>query len=639
MPEMMQRNASPFRLKHVAVALATALGTSFALAQGSSGRALADLSLEELANIEITSVSRRAQRLGDAPTSVYVITSEDIRRSGATILPQALRLAPNLHVARGDARQFAINARGFNTTSSNKLLVLVDGRSVYTPLFSGVFWDAQDTLLEDVERIEVISGPGGTLWGTNAVNGVINVVTKNAAATQGGMVSAAGGNEDFVGATRYGGKLGADGHYRVWGKYFERDSTRRVSGQSALDAWDTARAGFRADWSRPGNQAMLRVDAYQGDYMLPGAPLANRSGASLLGRWNRRLDSGGELQLQGYLDRTERDQPGTFGETLDVADFELQHSLRQTGAHRIAWGASYRHSWDEVRNGPALAFLPANIGQKWTSVYAQDEIELSPALHLTAGARAEYNDYTGTELLPSLRLAWKPTVDRLVWTQASRAVRAPSRLDRDLFAPGTPPFVVLNGGPAFRSEVATVYELGYRAQASPHLWYSAALFHNVYDHLRTVEPRPGGAQIENRMEGNSTGIETWGSYQATRTWRLSAGLTALRERLRLKPDSRAAAGPSTEGNDPAHTWTLRSSHDLAGGHEVDLALRHVSALPNPTVPAYTALDLRWGWKVRRDLEVSIAGMNLLDRSHPEFGAPATRGEVPRSVLLKTVWRY
>jgi iron complex outermembrane receptor protein len=625
------------------LALAAALSVPPALAQGARERPLAELSLEELANIEITSVSRRAERLADAPASVYVISGEDIRRSGATNLADALRLAPNLQVARLDARQYAINSRGFNTTTSNKLLVLLDGRSVYTQLFSGVFWDAQDALLEDVERIEVISGPGGTLWGTNAVNGVINIVTRNAAATQGALVSAAGGNADFATAARYGGRLGDDGHYRVWGKYSDRDSTRRANGQSAPDAWNKTQAAFRADWGRSGDRVMFRADAYNGDYLVTGAGgtvPSTLSGLSAVSRWNRRLDGGSEVLVQFYWDRSERDQPGAFGETLDTADVEVQHSLHPREGHNVVWGGNYRHAWDDVRNSAALAFLPASQRQKWASLYGQDEIELRPDLRLTLGARVEYNDYTGNEFLPNARLAWKLTPERLVWTQASRAVRAPSRLDRELFAPGTPPFTQLAGGPSFRSETVKVYEVGYRAQASSRLWYSAALFHNVYDNLRTVEPQPsGGPMIENKMEGSSNGAEMWGAYQAAQTWRLSGGFTVLRERLQLRPDSRAAGGTSTEGNDPAHSWTLRSSHDLAGGRELDVSMRRVAALPNPTVPAYTTLDVRYGWRVRRDLELSVTGMNLLDRSHPEFGPIATRGEVPRSVLFKTVWRY
>ncbi|MGZ5781577.1 MAG: TonB-dependent receptor plug domain-containing protein, partial [Burkholderiaceae bacterium] len=428
---------------------------------------LANLSLEELVNIQITSVSKKSESLSDAAASVFVITNEDIHRAGVTNLPDALRLAPNLQVAETDASGYSISARGFNSSSANKLLVLIDGRSVYTPLFSGVFWDVQDVMLEDIDRIEVISGPGGTLWGTNAVNGVINIITRSAKDTQGGLVSLGTGNRESDAAFRYGGTIGDDGHYRVYGKSFNVKHTQTENGTEKGDAWHKSQAGFRADWKRPGDQFSIQGNAYTGreGQPLPGTIVISGqnfalgaipvSGVNLTTHWTHLLDDGSNLSVQAYYDRTERTVPPTFAEKLDIFDLQVQHSLRPIGAHALIWGASYRYAIDNVDNSQYVAFLPAHLDQRWSSLFAQDDITLRNDLKLTLGARAERNDYTGNEFLPNARLAWKITPDHLLWTAASRAVRAPSRLDHDTFVPGAPPFL-LNGGSTVRSEIAKV---------------------------------------------------------------------------------------------------------------------------------------------------------------------------------------
>ena len=599
---------------------------------------LADLSLEELSNIEVTSVSRRSERLVDAAASIYVISADDIRRAGVTSLPEALRLAPNLQVARTNASSYAISARGFNNSIGNKLLVLIDGRTVYTPLFSGVFWDAQDVMLEDVERIEVISGPGATLWGANAVNGVINVITRGARDTQGTLVSAGAGNLERGAAARYGGKFGSDGHYRIYGKYFDRDNTERANGSPVQDGWDKGQVGFRADWGGAGRSFTVQGDAYRGDLeqALPGT--TRIEGLNLLGRWQQRLADGSDLRLQTYYDRAERDQPGVFREEIDTLDVEMQHALKPLGRHRLLWGAGYRYAQDRVTNSPALAFLPADRNLNWWNVFLEDDIALRQGLDLTVGAKLESNDYTGIEVLPNLRLAWKLAPDQLVWGAVSRAVRAPARLDRDFFIPGTAPFL-LKGGPDFKSEVSNVVELGYRAQPSPRMFYSVTAFHHEHDRLRSLEPAPGGGFVlENKIEGSTYGVETWGNYRVTDTWRLSAGLVLLKQNLRLKPDSLDTTGVSALGNDPTHQWMVRSAFDLTSRHEFDVMVRHVGALPNPSVPAYTAVDARLAWRARRNLELSLTLNNLLDAQHPEFGTLATRSEIERSIFLKMVWR-
>jgi iron complex outermembrane recepter protein len=607
----------------------------------------ADLSLEELANIEITSVSRRPESLADAPASIFVITGEQIRRSGATTLPEALRLAPNLQVARGDARNYAITARGFNGIFENKLLVMIDGRTIYTPLFSGVFWDAQDVVLEDVERIEVISGPGATVWGVNAVNGVINVITRSADATQGTLLTAGAGSHEKNGTLRHGGKLANGGAFRVYGKYAENDDSRRDNGTRLVDGWRRQQAGFRSDWRDAADSFTVLGNAYDGNLHQLGTADIRIAGANLVGRLYRKLVDGAEARLQAYIDHTERDQANAFVEHLNTIDLDFQHSAAPKSAHALTWGAGYRAGLDRVRNAVAFSFLPGSLNMHWANLFAQDEITVRENLKLTAALKLEHNSYTGLEYLPSLRLAWKPQVHQLVWVSTSRAVRAPSRIDRDFYAPSNPPIVsgvphyLVAGGPDFESEIAKVLEAGFRSQPSAALSYSATAFYAVYDKLRTLEPNPAGAgsTFGNKAEGKSRGIEAWGSWQATPAWRLSAGLVAQRIEVRLRPDSADISGESAlANNDPSHYWTLRSSLDLSGGREIDLTLRHSGRLPKPVVPATTSMDLRFGWKLRSDLELSVVGQNLWTPSHAEFGNALTRPEFERGVFLKLLWR-
>jgi iron complex outermembrane receptor protein len=605
---------------------------------------LVKLGLEDLMNIEVTSVSKRPERLSDAAASIYVITGDEIRRSGATTLPEALRLAPNLQVAQVSASGYAISARGFNNTAANKLLVLIDGRSVYTPLFSGVFWDVQDVMLEDVDRIEVISGPGGTLWGVNAVNGVINVITRSAKNAQGGMMTAEAGNRGANAAIRYGGTSASDGFYQIYGKHFAHNHTETADGTAKEDAWHRSQAGFRGDWDKAGGQLTVLGAAYRGRNGQPGTTPAlaldtiSVSGGNLVSRWERRLDDRSNLTLQAYYDRTKRTDPPIFAETLTILDVQLQHSVQLGGYHAVTWGAEYRHSADRVINGSVLAFLPARVNQRWASVFAQDEITLGKELRLSLGARAERNDYTGNEFLPNARLAWKLTSKQLLWTAASRTVRAPARLDRDTFVPGSPPFL-LAGGPNFRSEVANVYEIGYRGELAKSASYSLTVFHSFYDNLRTQEVAPGTkvAFLANGMKGTTSGFETWSTVQATRVWRLSAGFNTLSEKLHLKPGSTDRNAPTAqEGRDPARSWRLRSSLDLPHHGEFDVTARRVSALSSPAVPAYSAVDIRYGWRPRRTWDLSVTGQNVLGSGHSEFAAASTRTELRRGVFVQVV---
>jgi iron complex outermembrane recepter protein len=631
-------------------ALATAAATCAAGAVPSTS-ALADLSLEQLANIEVTSVSKRGEPLADAAASVFVITSEDIRRYGARSLPEALRLAPNLQVAQSSANAYAVRARGVYNNSANKLLVLIDGRSVYSPLFAGVFWDVQEVVLEDVERIEVISGPGGTLWGVNAVNGVINVITKPARATQGTLVAGAGGNLGSDGAVRYGGRL-AQGHYRIYAKHVDRENTENALGEAIDDASHLAQGGFRADWETPSGRLMLQAGAYRGaiGQPRPGSisisgvdlPLAAIavSGVNVTTHWSHRLAAGSEVSVQAYFDRTRRNVPPTFGQDLDLFDIQAQHSLGWRGGHTLVWGAQHRHGVDHITNSEYFAFLPADVKQAWSSLFANGEMKLQPGLSLIAGARLERNDYTGTEFLPNVRLAWQVAPQHLLWTAASRTVRAPSRLDRDPFVPGRPPFL-LRGGPDVPAEVAEVYEVGFRGQWAGRASYSATAYHADYDRLHTQEIAPSRTFLTfaGMMEGATDGIELWGAWQATSAWRLSAGYTAQRVRLRLKPGSNDAAAPGAAGRDPEHSWIVRSSLNISPGLELDAVARGVAQLENPTVPRYWTADLRLAWRPMPRLELSLAGRNLGDGGHGEFGAAATRTESGPSFHAAIRWEF
>ena len=615
----------------------------------------ADMSLEELGNIQITSVSKKPESLAYAAGSIFVITAEDIRRSGATSLPEALRLAPQLHVARQHGSGYAISARGLNgstTSAPNKLLVLIDGRSVYSPLFSGVFWDVQTVMLEDVERIEVVSGPGGTLWGINAMNGVINVITKSAKSSEGGLVAGHTGNFNNGVALRYGGTAGSSANYRVYGEYSEHDHLSTDDGSAVDDAWHRSQIGFRADWDRSREQFMVQGNAYRGRFGQPepgaisvsGTDLAlgtiEASGVNLTGRWEHRLDNGSSFSLQAYYDWTERTIPPTLDGTLEILDLQFQHSLLPIGRHLLTWGANYRHGRDRVENTSSVfAFLPEHVNQQWSSLFAQDEITVRDDLRLTLGARIERNPYVGNEFLPNMRLAWKLAHDHLLWGAVSRAVRGPSRLDADAHIPGTPPFL-LDGGPGVRSEAAEVAELGYRGQPTPQFSYSVTAFHGEYDHLRTVEIASSGTFLvfANEMEGKSSGVEMWGAYQALPRWRLSAGYTGIKDRLRLKPGSNDVEAPNSAGETPDHTWQLRSALTIAENRGLDIAVRHVAALSSPAVPAYTALDARFGWRLQPNLELSLVGLNLLDTDHAESGDSATRSRIPRAVYLQLLWQ-
>jgi iron complex outermembrane recepter protein len=629
---------------------APALPAPAAAAGLASAADLKQLSIEELMQIDVTSVSRRSERLSQAAAAVTVITGEELRRSGVTSLAEALRLADSLHVARTTQGTWAISARGFNITTANKLLVLIDGRTVYTPLFAGTFWDVQDTLLEDVERIEVIRGPGATLWGANAVNGIINIITRKAEDTQGGLVTAGGGapEQRGFGGVRYGGKLGGPGStagfYRVYGKSFDRGPLELADGGSARDPMQMGQGGFRSEWKTAAADSFtLQGDAYTGRLGEAIRDDTELDGGNLLGRWAHKTSERSDLELQVYWDRTHRRVPDAFEEHRDTWDLDLQNHLHPSARHDVVWGAGFRRTRDRVGNSAVVAFLPDRRTQDLYSLFAQDEIALAgERVHLTVGTKVEHNDASGFEVQPNLRLAWTPDGRRTFWGAVSRAVRTPTRLDEDIrFLAG--PVVILRGDPDFQSEKLIAYEAGWRQQLSAASSVDAAAFYNVYDDLRSQAPstpgKPFPIVLANNLRAETWGVEMRSNFQVASWCRWQAGYAFFDKHLHLKPGTRDSLGGREEGNDPQHRLSLRSLIDLPGRVELDAWLRWVDRLPFPEVASYTELDLHLGWHPSRSVELSLVGQNLLHGSHPEFGAGPAREEVQRGYYGKIAWSF
>lgn len=591
------------------------------------------LSIEELAQVEVTSVSKRAEPLNEAAAAIFVITNEDIRRSGARTLPEALRLAPNLQVQQVDARSYAISARGFNGfETANKLLVQIDGRSIYTPLHSGVFWDLHEPLLDDIDRIEVISGPGGTLYGPNAVNGVVNIITRAARDTQGGLVRATLGTAEQDVGVRYGGKLGSDGAWRVYGTGFDRKHLDNADGSSAHDGWDGYQAGFRLDFDSGSDAVTVQGDVFNNDLDNQFGVDGGNEGHNLLARWNRQLGDGSALQVQSYYDKFERSFL-LVSDSLETYDLQAQHNWSR-GRHAVVWGAGVRTTRDAFVNNLNPFVLDPSSRRLWVgNVFVQDEINgLHDDLALTLGVKLEQTSFTGLEVLPNARLAWQVDGRTLLWSAVSRAVRTPSRIDRQLVAPG-----ILAPNPNFDSEKLTALEAGYRGQPLPNASLSISVYYNLYDDLRTTELSPSGGfpvRLDNGLRGRTVGVDVWGSYQVSARWRLSAGLNAIDKDFELKDGHADLTGGASLGNDPDFQLLLRSQINPTDALDIDLMLRRVDNLPKRAVPAYTELDARIAWRVVNGLELSVSGFNLLHERHAESG-DAARRKATRSVQVAT----
>ena len=624
---------------------------------------------------DVTSVSKQPEPYGEAPASIDIITNDEILRSGASSLPEALQLADNLDVAQDNAHDWNITARGFNTGLSNKLLVLIDGRTVYTPLYSGVIWDVQNVMLADLDRIEVISGPGGTLWGANAVNGVINIISKSAQDTQGWYMDAGGGSQlrDF-GDLRYGGTLAPNVYYRVYGMYFDDNNEVFSSGMPAKDDWSQGKGGFRIDTAGASDDKFtLQGDYYNGADGDPAPPGGTgvQSGGNLLGRWSHTLSSDSNMSLQVYYDRTYISQPepgvgyepaGLLSDSLDTADISFQHNLQVGDRNKITWGAGYRFTHDVVGNAPGVEILPSTLDQNLFNVFGQDEFKIEDDLFFTLGTKIEHNDYTGFEFEPSARLQWNATDKQMVWAAVSRAVRTPSRLDRDLYEPtGYPttpiapgvslPQSILDGSTSFTSETLIAYELGYRAQFGSNVSGSISTYYNDYDNIRSTTPGPPSTHgfpivLQNNLEGDTYGAEVSADYQMLDWWRWHAGNNFLNEHIYVQPGETDFTHGLNETADPNDQVFLRSSMDLPQNVQFDLEGRYIesltinSAATPGQVPAYMELNARLAWHPTKNLELSVVGQNLLHDYHVEYGYPdSTQEAIQRSVYGKITWRF
>ena len=605
------------------------------------------LSLQELANTEVTSVSKAPEGLQRAPASIYVITHEDIMRSGATSLMEALRLAPNLLVTQVSTTDYTISARGFGGNPraqnfSNKLLMLIDGRSVYTPLYSGIYSDAQDVLLEDVDRIEVISGPGATLWGANAMNGVINVITRPSYLTQGSFVDAAAGNQEQDLNVRYGGRSDGDLSYRAYGLGFHRAAEDLPDGGSAHDGWTKEQGGFRSDWSTDRDSATLQGDLYRAaEQELAGAD-GSIAGADVLSRYQRHTEHS-ELQVQAYFDQTQRFGPesgGGGGFVLHTYDLEIQQSIQAGSFQRIVWGGGERLNRYAITNQAELLFEPERRNLALGDAFIQDTVSLAPTLNLTAGVKMEDDPYAGWTPLPDGRLSWQFGAHATLWAAASKAIRSPTPFDDDVIEKvGT--VVFLTGNRLFRPEEVTAYESGTRLDLSSALSVSLAVFYNDYNDLRTIEPSAGGLPLfwGNFMKGDTYGVEGWANWQVVDWWRLSPGFTLLREQLTFKPGASGLLGIAQAADDPSSHADVTSSMQLSRAVTFDATLRYVGALPDPALPHYVELNGRLGWRVADAVDLSINGLNLLHARHYEFASSQGGEVIVRSVMAEARWRF
>jgi len=632
------------------------------------------MSLAQLMDQQVTSVEKKPEPYKDAPAAIDVITSDDIQRSGATIIPQALRLANNLDVEQLSSSQWDISARGFNTAGfSDKLLVLMDGRSIYSPLLAGVIWNLQDYLLPDIDRIEVISGPGGTLWGANAMNGVINIITKNAADTQGFYASAGGGNWlQTQESARYGGAIGTNTYYRVYGKYVQFGPERYPDGTSAHDSWNRGQGGFRID-SEPSPDDLLTLsgniiggdneEAPGGEGSVIGE--GTSSDGNVMGRWTHTYSDRSDTQLQLYYDRTALSGPyqsttngtiivpqGLFRNDLDTADANFQDRFPIGDRNDVVWGLEYRFTHSVTQPAPLVDFIPNYLDQNLYSAFVQDQFKILDDVFLTAGTKLEHNDYTGFEWEPSVRLQWNVSQNQMLWGAISRAVRMPSEYDRNLYEPSPNYFLFLaNSNSTFASETLIAYELGYRGQFNNKVSGSLSAFFNDYNRLRSLSLSPAGLPVywANNVRGQTWGFELSVNYQPLQWWRLNVGYDFLQENISVKPGAVDVDGGFGDTADPENQVFLRSAMDLPHHVELDANGRWIDKAefnngPNlGTVPSYFELDLSLGWHVTKNLEVSVTGQNLLHDQHAEAGypdsIPQTQIQIVRSVYGQITWQF
>ncbi|MEO6709128.1 MAG: TonB-dependent receptor, partial [Planctomycetota bacterium] len=632
--------------------------------QPANGEDLYSLSLEDLMQVEVTSASRKSEPLDRVPAAIFVLTHDDLRRSGATSIPEALRLVPGLDVARLDSNRWAVSARGFNNQYSNKLLVLIDGRSVYTPSFSGVYWDAVDVPFEDIERIEIIRGPGAALWGANAVNGVISIITRDSAKTQGALVSAAAGDLDrSMTYARYGG-LFDDGSWRVWGKYFDRDATEFTNGSDAQDDWHRASGGFRTDLTLSSKDKLLvEADLYRGEVHnqvsvpSPNPPfqLTSREhtpieGWSLLSRWTRITGESSELQLQTYVDATSRDQ-SIFDEQRTDQSIDLQHRFRPFENQEVVWGMSYRSTRADSEGSALITMGDSHRTDNLFGAFLQDEISVVPdRWKLTLGTKLENNDYTGWELQPNARLSWTPDETQIVWGAVSRAVRTPSQAEDDIslvqaIIPGAPnQFVTITGNPDVEAERLTAYEIGYRVRPMPELAFDLATFYNDYDDLINFEqgtPFMSGGNLiipviaKNATKGHSYGAELAADWAMRSDTRMRLGYSYID----VDVDATAATPAPQPDDDPHHQVQLRTTHDLTEHLDLDLTLMYVDSVEKGTIGDYFRTDVRTEWRPTSHMALIVGVQNIFHDGDVEFGAQqfGPSSESRTTFYFKVTW--
>jgi len=614
---------------------------------------LKKLSLEQLMDIPVYSASRRLEPTQSVPAAIFVLTGEDIRRAHATNIPEALRLVPGVEVGQVDANRWAVSIRGFNSREANKLLVLVDSRSIYDPLFSGTLWESQDLMLEDVDRIEVIRGPGGTLWGANAFNGVINIITRNSRDTQGGLATLTAGNEQrYIAAARYGWQTGEDQYARVYAKSYEEDE-----GFSSIapphDASRGLRGGFRWDWKNAnGDRLRVSGDVFHvaagiRQLLPPPGLIADvediiHRGGDLLASGTRHFSETNDVRVRFYYDRVGYDSE-TYQQTRDVYDIELQQNIEPLERHRLVWGVNYRVLRDDTHVDffGVIAVEPGKRNDRIAAAFVQDTIALAPErLALTLGAKFESTDYASSEWLPNARFAWTPNPQTTWWASASRAERVPSRLEADLtfhFFGAT-----IRPGDTFEAEHVNAYELGMRRLVGHNFWLDVATFYNRYNDLRTTE---GAGNLRNFMNGDTYGAEIAARWTPMPIWRLDAAYTWLKMDLGLQEISTSNPGQPSfiAGLAPRSEASLRSALDLPHDIEFDATLRFVDDLPSLNYPSYTTLDLALSWRPRDNVVLSLAGQNLLDSPHPEqsfvFTSAGIPSEAERSVFGRVTWAF
>ncbi|NBO18891.1 MAG: TonB-dependent receptor [Proteobacteria bacterium] len=663
------------RLGVAAAALLGAAQPAYATDKEISPNDLLNLSLEQLSNVEVTSVSKRKEKVSAAAAAIYVISQDDLRRSGATTIPDALRMVPGLSVAQSGSHSWAISSRGFNGQFANKLLVLIDGRSVYTPLFSGVYWEVQDMPLGDIERIEVIRGPGATLWGANAVNGVINIITKSAKDTQGTMLSQTVGNiERSLTTARHGGKMGENVYGRVYTKFDERDEFRTLTDVGARDQWNKLQGGFRVDGQEDATSFTLQGDMYSTGQRYPmsrpvlGAALVNTtleresaSGGNMLARVNHTQSADSNWSLQMYYDNVQR-RNFVFDDNRNTLDVEFQHDWKVAQRHELVWGAGYRLVADNITGTQLLNFVPANRRSGLFNAFAQDEISLLPnEVKLTLGSKFEYNDYTGVQVQPSARLTWIIDERQTWWASASHAVRTPNRFSDDgvivlatqSLGGGNYAFIQSAGNHNLSAEKQNSYETGYRVQALKNLSFDATAFYSLFGKLVTNQlgspvayTFPGGGIAPytiipvtpiNANSSHSHGVELAARWEPTNFWKLDFTYSYLD----IKRQRRDQPGFSVSNSSPPQQAGVRSTLLLPNNVELSNNVYYVDELKNQRIPDYVRVDARVAWSPMPGLELSVVGQNLFDSEHPEFTGFVyqARAQVPRSVYGNVTWKF